>query len=785
MILLKKAIRSMLRHKKAYLSCIALMALGVWTFTTMNTALMELDVGKEGYYEDKRLADAFATVSQIPVSALTKLEEIEGIEGVEGRLIKTARVLVAEDNENVYRLKLISTQIGMNDERLNAYYYEGKDLEALDHILVGLDFYNARGYADNPDVQILLNQRLYDFEATGSVLSPEYVYIVEKETELFSDKTKFNFAYVDENIMMHMMGMEGAYNDLAFKFEDGVVYEDVKNQLEYELKNYGLIKLHEQKDLFSYVMTNEEIEGGKSMSTSMPMAFVGMAAVVLYLMLKRIIEQDRTQIGILKSFGYSNGTILRHYLFFGLVTGALGAISGIAISYATIGPYIDFYLSYYQMPIEATVTNHVYYIIGGIMSVGGGLAGAYFGAKSIIKIKPAEAMRPVAPKPIKNDIVDFVPVLKHLLTSRGFMAARNIIRNKVRSTFVVVGIMFSFSMMAIIGMTTGMMDSMFFNQFNHVLKYDAEVALAVDVPYEEGVQAISAIDGVTYAEGVLKTPVLLHKGHKQFGTTLVGIRDGNYLYKAYDDALSVNIPIKDDGMILASMVADKLGVGTGDYVFIQSPYLNSEQKVYITDVVEQGVGFSGFMDLGILNQMFGQDQRINSLIIEAEDIGHVREVLVNSEQVDKVEDKAKTLELYESLLGSYAFIIWMIQGVAITIGFTIIYNTAAISMSERSREYATLRVLGMDIKEVKEIMGFEYWILWFVGIAVGVPFTLLLNYGLQNMVDVDAFSWPSTVPFDAYIVATIGCALAVILSNRSTVKAIRKLNMVEVLKERE
>lgn len=523
----------MLRHKKAYLSCIALMALGVWTYTTMNTALVEIEVGKEGYYEDYRLADAFATVSQIPKSSLTKLEEIEGIKRVDGRLTSVVRVLVPDDTDNVYRVKLISTQIGMNDERLNAYVLTGGDLQALDDILIGKDFYEARAYEHGDHVQILANQRLFDFRVTGSILSPEYVYIVEKETELFSDKTKYNIAYADENIMMHMLGMEGAYNDLAFMLEEGYTYDDVKNQLEYKLKAFGLITLYEQEDLISYIMLDQEIEGGKSMSTSLPMSFVAMAAVVLYLMLKRIIEQDRTQIGILKAFGYSDMTVLFHYLFFGLVTGALGAFLGIVISYASIGPYIDFYLVYYQMPIEATVTNYIYYITGGILSVGGGLAGAYFGAKGIIKLKPADAMRPVAPKAVKKDITHFLPFLKHVLTSRGYMAARNSVRNKVRSIFVVVGIMFSFSMMAIIGMTNGMLDTMFFNQFNHVLKYDAEIALAGDVPYEQSVQSITALDGVTYAEGILKVPVLLHKGHKMSGTTIVGIRDGDYLYKAY------------------------------------------------------------------------------------------------------------------------------------------------------------------------------------------------------------------------------------------------------------
>jgi len=163
----------------------------------------------------------------------------------------------------------------------------------------------------------------------------------------------------------------------------------------------------------------------------------------------------------------------------------------------------------------------------------------------------------------------------------------------------------------------------------------------------------------------------------------------------------------------------------------------------------------------------------------------IRETLLYSDQIQKIEDKAKTLELYESMLGSYDFLLVIMQIVAITIGFTIIYNTAVISMSERSREYATLRVLGLHVKEVKEIMSFEYWLLCFVGIILGIPFTRLLNYGLVNSIDVDAFSWPANVSTEAYIIGAIGCIIAVAIANLTSVKAIKKLDLVEVLKERE
>ncbi|PKM58612.1 MAG: hypothetical protein CVU98_00240 [Firmicutes bacterium HGW-Firmicutes-3] len=785
MILFKKAIRSMLRHKKAYISCIVLMALGVWTYATMNTALLEIEKGKDGYYKEQRLGDAFASVAQIPKTALTYLEAIEGIAQVDGRVVETFRVIMPDYPDDVIKLKTISTIMDTNNRRLNAYVRDGNDLSSIEDILIGHDFYQAYDFVPGDRVTLIIRQRTYDFTVQGSIYSPEYVYIVENINEFFSDTTKYNIAYMDEVVLMSLLGMEGLYNDLSFSFEEGYDYDDVKDELEHALKKYGLIELYERDDLFSYLMLEEEISSGRSMSTTLPMTFVAMAAVVLYLMLKRIIEQDRTQIGTLKAFGYANTTILYHYIFYGFVTGLIGTIVGILISMASIGPYIQFYLDYYKIPIGTVVTDYRYYYVGGFMSIIGGSVGAYFGAKNVVKLKPAEAMRPKAPRPIKKDITHMLPFLKYILNSRGFMAVRNITRNKIRSGFVVLGIVFSYSMMVMIGMMNGFVDTMFYNQFTHVLKYDGEIVLNESVPYAQGVQSAMAMEQVNYVEGILTLPVMISNGFKKSGTELVGIKEGNYLYKLYDDERHFNLKLNKDGVILGSILAKKLEVKKGDRVFLSSPYLSQDQELYVTEVVSQSIGSSAYIDLSLLSKLTGQDMKLNSLIVQSGDMDGIRKELLYSGTVSKVESKDKTLELYETLLGSYDFIIVVLQFIAVIIGFTIIYNTAVISLSERSREYATLRVLGLHIKEVKEIMSFEYWILCFIGILLGIPFARVLNQGLLNAIEVDAFSWPSTIPTSAFFIGAAGCMLAVAFANLTSIKAIKKLDLVEVLKERE
>ncbi len=775
MILLKKAIRSMLHHKKAYVSCIFLMALGVWTYATMNTALYEIEKGKNLYYEEQRLGDVFATVAQIPKTALEGLENIDGIRQVDGRIVGTFQVLMPENTTNIPRLKGISTVVGENNKRLNGYVYSGNDLKEGQDILIGEDFYQGYGYEAGDSITLVMNQEAHTFRVQGSVYSPEYVYIVENVNELFSDTTIYNIGYFDETMMMSILGMEGAYNDLSFLLEEGVVFEDVEDTLRDALKSYGLVELYGRDDLFSYLMMEEEIAGGRSMSTTLPMTFISMAGIVLYLMLKRVIEQDRAQIGTLKAFGYKNSMILGHYILYGVITGFLGMLVGIGTSLLSIGPYIQLYLDFYKIPMVPEITNYQYYYTAVFLSLLGGALGAYFGAKKIVELKPVEAMRPVAPKIIKRDIIKQIPFLQWSLNSRGMMAVRNITRNKMRSSFVILGIMFSYSMMAMIGMMNTMMDAMFFNQFNYVMKYDVAIVLKNPVSYNKGVEAAMNMEGVDYAEGILEMPVLLKNTYRQSGGNVIGIRENNQLYRAYDDELKTNKRITKDGIILNRTLANKLQVSKGDYVYMSGPQFDADIAVPVADIVVQSIGTGAYMDLEVLSNLMGTELQVNTLIFNTKDIAPIQEALLYSEDVQKIEDKAKTLEMYRELLGSFDFMLVIMQGIAIAIGFTIIYNTAVISMSERSREYATLRVLGLHLKEVKEIMSFEYWILCGVGVILGIPFTKLLNTALVNAIDIDAFSWPTKISFEAYIIGGIGCVLAVAFANKSTGKAIKNL----------
>jgi putative ABC transport system permease protein len=122
---------------------------------------------------------------------------------------------------------------------------------------------------------------------------------------------------------------------------------------------------------------------------------------------------------------------------------------------------------------------------------------------------------------------------------------------------------------------------------------------------------------------------------------------------------------------------------------------------------------------------------------------------------------------------------------SVAVGFAVIYNISKVSLSERSRELATMRVLGMTVRETNEIIAFEHWILSIVGIIAGIPITIGMRFALSNMMDMEMFVIPGRTAPEAFLLAALGCMCMVFMANQADRGAIRKFDLVEVLKERE
>ena len=784
MILIKKAVRAMLSNKRAYIACIILITIGILMYTAMGIAITALEESTETYYLEYNLADAFAEVTAIPHSGIENLKRIEGIGEVQGRQVYEARALIP-GSDKVITLRLISVNINERPLALNDYLYTGRDFSNPDDIMIGSAFLEAHGLEQEDSVTLIIEGRQRVFQICAGADSPEYVYTIKDTTDMLPDPETFGIAFIQGEALNAFTNSYGVYNDLSFRFDEGYSLKKLETALEDELDKYGLMSLYDRDGHPSCAMMDTELKSVRSMSTSVPFVFVAMAMAILYLMMKRIIEQERMQIGTLKAFGYSNLEVVSHYMFYGGVTGLTGGLIGVALGYLASGSMLEIYKVFFRLP-ELNRNSAAGLIISGIIiGLAGGLAGAFAGARNILKLIPAEAMRPIAPKPVRKDILRRLPFLAHMLTMRGHMAVRSIGRNKFRSLFIVMGVTFSFGILAFMASYGSMIDDMMLNQFTKVQRYEGKISFNKALSQNSAVESVISLQGIKTAEGLLEIPAELKKTYHKESVYITGIQADSQLYKIYDNVLKRNLPISTEGLILSNGLAERLDVGIGDVLKASTNLLDDDIELLVTGVVNQNLGSNAYIELNALCRLFQLNSTATAVIFDTDDFNFIKDFVQEADNVSSLENIEYTRKLYEDFMAPYYFMIYMMEVMAVVVAFAIIYNTSSITLSERKREFSTMKVVGMHTGEVAEIVAFEYWILTFVGAILGIPFTGFLKEALNSVMETEMFSIPTSTPISAFVTAVIGCIVSVYLSNLSTKRSISKFDLVEVLKERE
>ena len=782
-MLLRKAARAIWANKASYLACMFLIAIGILMFSAMNTAGAGLSTSAAAFYRDYAMADVFAKVDGMPVSSAGRILDVEGVLAADMRYVADVRVEMAEDTGDIITLRLVAAD--PETQSLNRLMITGNEWSAGSDVILNPAFFNAQGFTFGDEISVVYSGRMVTYRICGTALCPEHVYLVRGASEMMPDPTTFGVGYITMEGMASLNSSPGVANDIVIKLADGYAFDDVKTALEDALAPFGLNELVEKKDQISYNFVELELTSIRSMASSLPLVFLMMAAVVLYLMMKRVIEQERTQIGVLKAFGYSGTQIALHYMCYGAVTGVVGGLLGCILGFYMSEFYFYMFMEFFYMPPMPEGFRPYYFVVGMIMAVIGGLLGAFMGTLKATRITPAEAMRPESPKPVKYDIVGRIGFLKYILTSRGSMALRSITRNPGRSGFIVLGVTFSFGLLTISGSLNGMVDKMMFSQFTYIQLYGVKISLNRPIRYEAAAEAGYAVDSVTLAEGLLEIPAELKHRHLKHGNLLTGIAADSALYKICDTNTLATYPPPTDGVILTNYIANKLRAAPGDMILVSSPLLADDAPVYVSGVIEQNMGSGVYMEIGALSEIFGLPKAATSIILNTDDLPYLKEHLKNGENISAIDDKDSTLRKIRDMMGAYSSMYFIMEIMSALVGFAIIYNTSAISLSERKREYATLRVVGLAVEEVSGIMNFEYWVLGAIGMALGAPFARYLNSAMNAMMDTSSFSAPSALDPSAYLSGIIGSGGAILLSGWMARRKIRRFDMVEVLKERE
>jgi putative ABC transport system permease protein len=770
----------------AYTACISVMVIGLMMYGSMALILESLEANLQKYYSQYAMADGFAQIIRGPASLTRDIGKIDGIAGVTGRIVQNVFVNNSKDNENT-TLRLVS--FDSNKKALNRFkLIQGTvPTSGNPEILVSPQFLEANNYVIGSRIPLIIRGQEEVFVITGTAISPEYTYEIPSGQTLAPDSKTFGVAFVPFDTIAPLLDMNSQVNDVVFTLMPGIEYSQVERPASLVLEKYGLTQMYARKDQISDFMLSQEIAGLKATVNTTPVVFLLVAAGILFIMLRRMIEQQRGQIGFLKAFGFTDWEILRHYLSYplliGLVGGVGGGLAGSLLSYQLA----EIYQQYFNIPGLSGQISLKYIAAGTLASVAFSLASGFLGCRGLLRLTPIEAMRAPTPKVGKKTLVEKVTFLWRMLNTQGKMAVRNVFRSKQRSLLAIFGIASAFSIMVAANGAFDSVDYLIDFQYNQVERYDMKIGFQTYVDQTAAVSSVKSINGISEAEPVLEVPVTLSHLWLEKDIAISGLSGDGSLYRLLTDQGRV-FRLPANGLVISSQLAKSLNIKTGDVVTVK-PFLGNkkEKLVRVTMIVPQYVGLGAYMDLDALSGLLSESTVSSALLlkVDPELNEEVRSKLREGKNVSSILDKNQSKQQFVELMETSKSQQYIILFFGFIMGFAIVYNVNIISLSEREREMATLMVLGMTEREVARIIFFEQALLGVTAILAGIPLSYGMLWAIANGTGNDIYNMPIVITGSTIATRILWTLMFLIAAQWKIKGRIAKLSMLDVLKQQD
>lgn len=788
-MLWKKMIRDLKENKGAYLATIIIIVIGLMVFTSFSMVMDNLRLSQQSFYKNQNFADGFIEVQAMPPSEIEKLQDIQGINDVQGRLVKDVKVLFPNRDENVY-LRLVSVDPAKKNPINGVQLKQGIPLSNKEmNILIDNKFFEANNLKLNEEIEIIADGKKRALRIIGVGRSPEFIYALRTSSDLYPSPESFGIAYIPFEVMKTLFPEREIMNNIVFTLRPGADYDNVKERLKPELKPYGLKSIYPRKDQTSHLLLTQELKGLEATARVLPLLFLSIAGMILYIMLKRMVEQQRGQIGILKAFGYTHKEVLSHYMSYALTIGILGGIIGGILGIALSFPFTTLYQTYFNMPGLTSKFSPLYLVLSILLSLGFSLFAGYQGCKGILILQPAEAMRPPAPPIGKKTWLEKITIFWNMLTVQGKMAVRNMSRNKSRSIFIFLGIMFTFSLLGLTWSMNDLSQRMLFDQYEKVETYDVKVSLSNPLNQKKVSREMNHFPGVTRVEAMAEIPVTLKNKWYKKDVVLLGIPEDSTLYNILDKNYNKVDPPKN-GLLISERLAKLLGAEVGTKLNVESLMIKDTDKakqLEVVGVIPQYLGLNAYMDINSLQEFLGQGELATSFMLrmDEESIALLQNEFRKSAAVSGIDDQTERLAQTKELMASFYGMIFILALIGIITGFAIIYNSSVITLSERSHELASMMVLGMTPAEVLSVITFEQWFIGIFAMLAGIPMSQILLIGMSQSISNDVYTMPTNITASSFLIAFFVTAASIWIAQRFAGKKIQKLSLVDVLKSRE
>lgn len=521
-----------------------------------------------------------------------------------------------------------------------------------------------------------------------------------------------------------------------------------------------------------------------------PIFFFAVAALVCMTTMTRMVEDERTQIGVLKALGYSDGAVMAKYLFYSGSAAVGGAVFGYVIGNLLFPKVI--WIGYNMLYDFAKLT-YVWDIKIGVISIAAAvlcsMGATYFSCAAQFHSSPAMLIRPKAPKSGKRILLEKVGFIWKNLSFLRKVSIRNVFRYKKRFVMMIMGIG---GCSALVVTALGLKDSfsdIVSAQFREIAVYDMSVTLGE--PADDKMLDKLADEFGKYFDSyaLLNSSTMELESDNANKSANIIIPEnadelaGQYHFLDSKNKAALSYP-KEGEIILTKRLAKVLGVKKGDTITITDDDFNT-MTVTVSGICKNYVFNYAFIAKETYMNAVGHEPEYRTVYASLKDGMDAHQTVADMLTLDDISSayvNADTQEQFNNMISSINYVVIMVIVLAAALAFVVLYNLTNINITERIREIATIKVLGFYSGETAAYVFRENFILTGIGAVLGLGLGKLLHVFIMDCINVEAVSFDSYITPLSYLLSVILTFVFAVIVNFFMLFKLKKINMAESLK---
>lgn len=775
--LLKETLVCTIKTSKRFISILVIVLLGVGFFAGIRAVAPDMKNTLDDYFDSTNMYDIYITSNYgVGDNIIEKLEENYDVEAgynFDAITMKdeeyATKIISYDKNSNLNIPKLIKGHMPKSDNEVVIDNDFKEEIKIGDEITI-----------DSP----LVNNKT--LTVTGYVESPLYISTERDSTSLLSGMIDYYLYMPVENIISPTkttayINLKTEESRFSKDYEDLV--KDAKKDIRKELKEekiegqtWYVLDLNSNAGFYQYNQDTERID---NVAKVFPLVFFVVAVLICLTTMTRMVEEERGQIGTLKSLGYGDKAIMFKYILYASLATIIGSMIGVIIGYRLLP---DLCFEMYKTAYRIGDIKLSYYssltFQGMMIALLCTLGATIYTCRKTLKEVPANLLRPIAPSPGKRVLLERINGIWKRLSFSYKVTLRNVFRYKKRFLMTIIGIAGCTGLiLAGFGLKDGI-EKMVPNQYEEVFNYQATISLNEEAT-EETINQIKQNKKITDTLRVQEETISIdNKDTNQSVTLIIPEANLDGFINLQDRKTKEKYSLSD-GLIITEKIANLLEVEEGDTLEFTG---TNSYKEKISHITENYLFHYAYLP----NSSYDSDT-YNSVLIKTKDMSEKEEKTLANELkeipgISSISFVSSTRHVFDDTMENFAYISLILIVSAGALAFVVLYNLSSVNISERKRELATIKVLGFYDKEVYQYINRENTILTIIGILLGLGVGNILTIYILKTCEVDTFMFDPTIAPLSYLYAILITAAFAILVNIILYFSLKKIDMIESLK---